>query len=203
MGVNAKEKFNDWMGMVQPDEEKQNPVDVNMKYETYCNAISDGGEEGWDFAWKRYTESTVASEKSTLLSSLGCTKEVWLLNRYLNMSLTAGSGVRKQDGSGVIGSVARNTVGRYLILPFCRFVFLSFCLFVFLSFCLFVFLSFCLFVFVFVFVFVFEKVVSYIIYMDILQHRVTMPLYINSFFSEVFSFRCLCLCICLCVCLCH
>ena len=29
----------------------------------------------------RYTESTVASEKSTLLSSLGCTKEVWLLNR--------------------------------------------------------------------------------------------------------------------------
>ena len=23
--VNAKEKFNDWMGMVQPDEEKQNP----------------------------------------------------------------------------------------------------------------------------------------------------------------------------------
>ena len=72
-------------------------VDVNMKYETYCNAISDGGEEEWDFAWKRwegqgfcrwrvwltrYTESTVASEKSTLLSSLGCTKEVWLLNRY-------------------------------------------------------------------------------------------------------------------------
>ena len=28
-------------------------VDVNMKYETYCNAISDGGEEEWDFAWKR------------------------------------------------------------------------------------------------------------------------------------------------------
>merc|ERR1719464_939165 len=27
----AKEKFNDWMGMVQPDEEKQNPVDVNTK----------------------------------------------------------------------------------------------------------------------------------------------------------------------------
>merc|ERR1712032_1456097 len=105
--VNAKEKYNDWMGMVQPDEEKQNPVDVNMKYETYCNAISDGGEEEWDFAWKRYTESTVASEKSTLLSSLGCTKEVWLLNRYLNMSLTA-------------GSVARNTVGRYLAFDFIR-----------------------------------------------------------------------------------
>ena len=78
--------------------------------------------------------------------------------RYLNMSLTAGSGVRKQDGSGVhntthihyllmgnyrisevldissflffniclilglqvIGSVARNTVGRYLAFDFIR-----------------------------------------------------------------------------------
>jgi len=116
----AKEKFGSWMGMVQPDAEQQNPVDVNMKYETYCNAISDGGEEEWDFAWKRYTASTVASEKSTLLSSLGCTKEVWLLNRYLNMSLTEGSGVRKQDGSSVIGSVARNTVGRYLAFDFIR-----------------------------------------------------------------------------------
>merc|ERR1711874_456243 len=98
----------------------KNPVDVNMKPETYCNAISDGGEEEWDFAWKRYTASTVASEKSTLLSSLGCTKEVWLLNRYLNMSLTEGSGVRKQDGSLVMGSVARNTVGRDLAFDFIR-----------------------------------------------------------------------------------
>merc|ERR1712203_1007006 len=94
--------------------------DVNMKYETSCNAISAGGAVEWDFAWKRYTASTVASEKSTLLSSLGCTKEVWLLNRYLNMSLTEGSGVRKQDGSSVIGSVARNTVGRYLAFDFIR-----------------------------------------------------------------------------------
>jgi len=114
----AQEKFASWMGMVEPDAERQNPVDVNLKYETYCNAISDGGEKEWDFAWERYTKSHVASEKSTLLSSLGCTKQVWLLNRFLNMSLTPESGVRKQDGSGVISSVARNTVGRYLAFDF-------------------------------------------------------------------------------------
>ena len=56
-------------------------VDVNLKYETYCNAISDGSNEEWDFAWQRYENSHVASEKSTILSALGCTKEVWLLNR--------------------------------------------------------------------------------------------------------------------------
>merc|ERR1712098_321183 len=39
-------------------------------------------------------------------------------NRFLNMSLTENSGVRKQDGSSVIGGVARNTGGRYLAFDF-------------------------------------------------------------------------------------
>ena len=56
-------------------------VDVNLKYQTYCNAIADGSQEEWDFAWKRYQNSDVASEKATILSALACTKEVWLLNR--------------------------------------------------------------------------------------------------------------------------
>ncbi len=40
--------------------------------------------------------------------------------RYLNMSLTAGSGIRKQDGDFVIASVAYNTVGRDLAFDFVR-----------------------------------------------------------------------------------
>jgi len=116
----ARENFGYWMGMVEPDVAEANPVDVNLKYETYCNAISDGSTAEWDFAWERYENSHVASEKSTILSALGCTKEVWLLNRYLNMSMTPNSGVRRQDGSTVIGGVARNTVGRYLAFDFIR-----------------------------------------------------------------------------------
>ena len=95
-------------------------IDVNLKYETYCNAIAGGSEEEWDFAWARYLNSQVASEKSTILSSLSCTKDVWLLNRYLNMSLTAHSGVRKQDGYKVLGGVGRNTIGRSLTWDFVR-----------------------------------------------------------------------------------
>jgi len=114
----AKETFGDWMGMVEPDSELANPVDVNLKYQTYCNAIDEGGEEEWDFAWERYQNSYVASEKATILSSLACTKEVWLLNRYLNMSINSDSGVRKQDGAKVLGNVALNTVGRYLAFDF-------------------------------------------------------------------------------------
>ena len=54
---------------------------MNLKYQTYRNAIDHGGEEEWDFAWKRYQSSRVASEKATILSSRACTKEVLLLNR--------------------------------------------------------------------------------------------------------------------------
>jgi len=112
--------FSRWMEADSPDTSQDNPIDVNLKYETYCNAISDGGEEEWDFGWSRYQNSPVASEKSTLLSSLSCTKNVWLLNRYLNMSLSSESGVRKQDGYKVLGGVGRNTVGRYLAWDFIR-----------------------------------------------------------------------------------
>ena len=62
----------------------------------------------------------MASEKSLLLNALGCTKKVWLLNRYLNKSLYSDSGVRKQDGYRVLGGVGRNTVGRYLAWDFIR-----------------------------------------------------------------------------------
>jgi len=116
----VKTSYNNWMFMTDPDAEDKNPIDVNLKSTTYCNAISNGGLKEWDFAWERYQNSNVGTEKASILSALGCTDQVWMLNRYLNMSLTAGSGVRKQDGSSVISNVARNTVGRYLAFNFVR-----------------------------------------------------------------------------------
>ena len=47
-----------------------------MKKSVYCTAVANGGEEEWDFAWDRYQKSNVATEKSNMLSSMGCTKEV-------------------------------------------------------------------------------------------------------------------------------
>merc|ERR1712141_805873 len=47
-------------------------------------------------------------------------KEVWLLNRFLNWSLTEGSGIRKADGRSVISRVAINNVGRDLAFDFIR-----------------------------------------------------------------------------------
>merc|ERR1712179_204635 len=94
----VRAQFRVWMERLNPDTAAANPVDVNMKQIVYCNAIRYGGEREWDFGWERYQKSNVGSEKSVFLGALACTKEVWLLNRYLNMSLTEESGVRKQDG---------------------------------------------------------------------------------------------------------
>ena len=41
--------------------------------------------------------------------ALACTQEVWILQRYLDMTIDPDSIIRKQDGSTVIGSIAANS----------------------------------------------------------------------------------------------
>ncbi|KAK7063250.1 hypothetical protein SK128_000615 [Halocaridina rubra] len=86
----------------------------NVQRTVLCTGISIGGEKEWNAAWSRYTQSNVGSEKSDILSALGCTKEVWILSRYLEWAFTPNSGIRKQDASQVFGAIADNTVGRDL-----------------------------------------------------------------------------------------
>lgn len=46
-----------------------------------------------------------------IISALSCSKEQWLLTRYLDWSLNSTSGVRKQDAIIVFAGVARSEVG--------------------------------------------------------------------------------------------
>ncbi len=54
---------------------------MNLKSTVYCNALEYGDEAEWDFLWQRYLKSNVGTEKDSMLGSLGCTKQIWLLNR--------------------------------------------------------------------------------------------------------------------------
>ncbi|KAG0726038.1 Aminopeptidase Ey [Chionoecetes opilio] len=92
----------------------------NVKWVVYCRAVQLGGEEEWNFAWNRYLKSNVASEKSRLLSAMGCTKKQWLLARYLNMAFDDKSGIRKQDAQRVFSAVAHNDVGGPLAWNYLR-----------------------------------------------------------------------------------
>lgn len=58
-------------------------VNPGLKSTVYCMGVASGGEEEWNFVYKRYKTATVAAEKSRLLSALSCTNEKWILNRLV------------------------------------------------------------------------------------------------------------------------
>ena len=111
-------QFSEWMGKINPDQQNQNPINVNLRRSVYCNAIANGGQTEWDFGWKRYTESNVATEKELLLGALSCTKKIGLINRFLNMSFVEDSEIRRADVPGVFGNLGRNSVARDIAFDF-------------------------------------------------------------------------------------
>lgn len=86
----------------------------------YCTAISDGGQIEWDFAWQRYLNTNVANEKEILLTALGCSKEIWILSRYLEWAVTDNSSIRKHDSPRVFASVSENPIGQDLAYRFLK-----------------------------------------------------------------------------------
>lgn len=93
-------------------------IPLDLRSVVYCTAIRHGNEREWNFLWKRYGKSNVGTERTMILSSLGCSREVWLLLRYLDWTLDESSGVRKQDSSIVFSSIARADVGFHLAKSF-------------------------------------------------------------------------------------
>ncbi|KAM9366567.1 aminopeptidase Ey-like [Symphorus nematophorus] len=106
--------FREWME--NPDVNKINP---NLKSTVYCSAIAAGGEEEWNFAWEMYKNATIASEADKLMYALSCTKQPWLLNRYLQYCLDPKK-IRKQDATSTIISIAGTPIGQPLAWDFIR-----------------------------------------------------------------------------------
>ncbi|CAG2053006.1 unnamed protein product [Timema podura] len=115
---NSVTQFQNWMSTPNPD--RNNPISANLKSVVYCSAIRVGGQDEWDFAWQRYRNTNVGSEKDILLGALGCTRETWILSRYLEWSVLENSGIRKQDSARVFSSVSSNPIGQPLAYNFLR-----------------------------------------------------------------------------------
>ncbi|KAJ8249447.1 hypothetical protein GJAV_G00235020 [Gymnothorax javanicus] len=106
--------FNQWM--LQPG---NNLIHPNLRSTVYCSAIATGGVAEWDFAWKMFLNTSMASEAEKLRAGLACTREPWLLNRYLEYTLDP-SKIRKQDATSTIVYIANNVVGQPLAWDFVR-----------------------------------------------------------------------------------
>ncbi|XP_068428480.1 aminopeptidase Ey-like isoform X2 [Clinocottus analis] len=96
-----------------------NTISPNLKSTVYCSAIAAGGAKEWDFAWSMFKNSTIAAEADKLMSALSCTKQPWLLNRYLEYCLDPKK-IRKQDATSTILSIASNPIGQPLVWDFVR-----------------------------------------------------------------------------------
>ncbi|KRK04208.1 aminopeptidase Ey isoform X4 [Drosophila yakuba] len=101
--------YRHWRSEANPDE--NNPVPINLRSTVYCTALGQGSEEDWDFLWSRYKKSNVGSDRQTILSTLGCSKAVWILQRYMEKAFSPKSGIRKQDSALCFQAVASGQVG--------------------------------------------------------------------------------------------
>ncbi|XP_047453445.1 aminopeptidase Ey-like [Mugil cephalus] len=106
--------FKEWMK--NPEE---NPIHPNLRSAVYCSAMAAGGEAEWDFGWRQFKNSPVASEAQKLMSALACTTNTQLLQRFLSYTLNS-TMIRKQDATSVITAVASNRAGQSLAWDFIR-----------------------------------------------------------------------------------
>ncbi|KAM6181268.1 aminopeptidase N [Erethizon dorsatum] len=106
--------FRQWM-----ENPQYNPIHPNLRSTVYCNAIAEGSEVEWDFAWEQFLNATLVNEADKLRSALACSNQVWILNRYLSYTLNS-TLIRRQDATSTIISVANNVVGQPLVWDFVR-----------------------------------------------------------------------------------
>ncbi|XP_014434715.1 aminopeptidase Q [Pelodiscus sinensis] len=78
----SSELYTKWM------ENPDNEIPLTIKRTICCYGVAMGSEREWEFAWKMYNHNNSTElDKNIMLSALRCTRESWLLRRYLQYSL--------------------------------------------------------------------------------------------------------------------
>lgn len=110
----AKSIFYEWK------QSGKNDINPALRYTTYCTAIENGDKNDWDFLWKAYEKEQNASERDRIMRALGCSKEIWILSRYLEWTFSKTKQIRRQDGAFVFRMIAKNNYGRDIAFNFLR-----------------------------------------------------------------------------------
>uniref|UniRef100_H2Y901 Aminopeptidase n=1 Tax=Ciona savignyi TaxID=51511 RepID=H2Y901_CIOSA len=110
----AQTLFHTWMA-----DPSNNTISPNLRDAVYCQAVANGGSDEWDFIWGRYQTEGDSHEKSALQSALACTKQLWIIQRYLEYTLDS-TLVRNQDAYSVYVGLCGNDYARDLTWDFLR-----------------------------------------------------------------------------------
>ncbi|XP_072440233.1 aminopeptidase Q-like [Chiloscyllium punctatum] len=94
-----------------------NTIPSYARRHIYCEAIKAGSEKEWNFAWSLYQNSSQDDE--VLLFAMGCSREPWILSRYLHYTLDELI-VSEKHSYTVYQSVAENPIGWALAWNFLR-----------------------------------------------------------------------------------
>uniref|UniRef100_A0A3B3HSW9 Aminopeptidase n=1 Tax=Oryzias latipes TaxID=8090 RepID=A0A3B3HSW9_ORYLA len=105
--------FREWM-----KNSTTNKIRPSLRDAVYCSAMAAGGVEEWDFMWSIYRKNDT-SDPDNLIYALSCTRQPWLINRYLEYCLDPEK-VSEKDVISAITYMAYNPVGQPLLWDFVR-----------------------------------------------------------------------------------
>ncbi|XP_038625816.1 aminopeptidase Q [Tachyglossus aculeatus] len=107
----SKEFFTKWMN--SPDKSK---ISFPISTPIFCYGIAMGNYRHWEFLWNMYTSDAMEEEQNLLLSALSCSREPWILNRYLHYSLN--QSLIETNETNIIELVAATEVGWHIAKEF-------------------------------------------------------------------------------------
>ncbi|XP_066130213.1 aminopeptidase Q [Saccopteryx bilineata] len=106
----SRELFKNWMHY--PENEMPYPIQT----EILCYGIALGSDKEWDFLFSIYNNNTEEEERIQLILAMSCSKDPWILNRYMEYAITT-SPFNFND-TNIIEVVAASEVGRYVAKDF-------------------------------------------------------------------------------------
>uniref|UniRef100_A0A452HT76 Aminopeptidase n=1 Tax=Gopherus agassizii TaxID=38772 RepID=A0A452HT76_9SAUR len=108
----SSELYTKWM------ENPDNEIPFTIKRTICCYGVAMGSDKEWDFAWKMYNHhNSTGIDKDIMLFAMSCTRESWLLYRYLQYSLN-NSLLSSDNISIVISNVAATEIGQRIAWEF-------------------------------------------------------------------------------------
>ncbi|KAG8551149.1 hypothetical protein GDO81_003985 [Engystomops pustulosus] len=93
-------------------------IPQSIKGSIFCYGIAEGGEKEWEFAWNYHNNSDSEDhwELAFLKQGLSCTREPWLLYRYLKNSMEGES----HNMLDVLLHMLKNDIGRHIAWDFLK-----------------------------------------------------------------------------------
>ncbi|XP_028633056.1 aminopeptidase Q [Grammomys surdaster] len=106
----SRELFRKWMA--HPETAIPPPIERVV----LCNAIALGSDRDWDFLFNHYINKTEEEDVTHLVHALSCSKDPWILNRFMEYSITVVP--FHFNDTNIIEAVAASEVGRYVAKDF-------------------------------------------------------------------------------------